>query len=397
MKKEEVIELYDQYVMKTMSPKLVLVKGEGSYVWDADGKKYLDFLAGISVTNLGHAHPAVLRAVREQSERIIHTSNIYYNELQPQLARKLSERSLGGKCFFCNSGAEANEALIKLARLWGHDKGKYEIITLRQSFHGRTLATLTATGQDKVQQGYDPLPSGFVYAQFNDVESCRAAVTDKTAAILLEPVQGEGGILPATPEFMRGIRKLCDEKGILMLCDEVQCGMGRTGYWFAYQAYDVQPDALSTAKALANGIPMGAIAAKPFLSDVFQPGAHATTFGGTPLASAVALAVFNTIDEEHLLENVRKVGAYFEAELKAIAAEFAFIEGVRGRGLMLALALNVQAKPLLELLEQHGLLALNAGEKVVRFLPPLNIGEEQVQEACAIIRKACAELAAASL
>ena len=394
MKKEEVVDLYNQYVMKTMSPSLVLVRGEGVHVWDSGGKKYLDFLAGISVSNLGHAHPALLRAIREQSERIIHTSNIYYNELQPQLAKTLSERSLGGKCFFCNSGAEANEALIKLARLWGHEKGKYEVITLKQSFHGRTLATLTATGQEKVQKGYDPLPIGFVYAEFNNVESCRAAVTDKTAAILFEPIQGEGGIMPATPEFMRGIRKLCDEKGILMLCDEVQCGMGRTGHWFAYQAYDVQPDAISMAKALANGIPMGAICAKPFLSDVFQPGTHATTFGGTPLACAAALAVFNTIEKEHLLDQVRHVGARFEAELKKIAAEFDFVEGVRGRGLMLALALKKPAKPLLALLEKHGLLALNAGEQVIRFLPPLIISAGDVDEACTIIRKACAEFSA---
>lgn len=393
MKKEEVVEWYNRYVMKTLNPGLVLAKGDGVYVWDADGKKYLDFLAGIAVSNLGHAHPAVLRAIREQSERIIHTSNIYYNELQPQLAKTLSERTLGGKCFFCNSGAEANEALIKLARLWGYPKGKYEIITMKQSFHGRTLATLTATGQEKVQKGYDPLPAGFAYAEFNNVESCRAAVTERTAAILFEPVQGEGGIRPATPEFMNGIRKLCDEKGLLMFCDEVQCGMGRTGHWFAYQAYDVEPDAISMAKALANGIPMGAIAAKPFISDVFQPGYHATTFGGTPLACAAALAVFQTIEHEHLLENARLMGARFEAELKNIASEYSFIEGVRGRGLMLALALNIPAKPLLGLLEKHGLLALNAGENVIRFLPPLIITQSDVDSACVLIRRACSKLA----
>ena len=389
MNKEEIVDCYNKYVMKTLSPGLLLVKGEGVHVWDADGNKYLDFLAGISVSNLGHAHPAVLRAIREQSERIIHTSNIYYNELQPQLAKFISDRTLGGKCFFCNSGAEANEALIKLARLWGHPKGKYEVITMKNSFHGRTLATLTATGQEKVQKGYDPLPIGFVYAEFNNVESCRNAVTEKTAAILIEPVQGEGGIMPATPEFMNGIRKLCDEKGLLMLCDEVQCGMGRTGNWFAYQAYEVEPDAFSMAKALANGIPMGAITAKPFLSDVFQPGTHATTFGGTPLACAAALAVFQTIEAEHLLDNVRTTGALFEAELKKIASEYAFIDGVRGRGLMLALALKVPGKPLLALLEKNGLLALNAGENVIRFLPPLTINKQDVEAACAIIRKAC--------
>ena len=394
MKKEEVIGLHKEYVMNTYSPGLVLVKGEGVRVWDIEGKMYLDFMAGISVSNLGHAHPALLRAIREQSQRIIHTSNIFYNELQPQLAKVISERTLGGKCFFCNSGAEANEALIKLARQWGHAKGKYEIITLKQSFHGRTMATLAATGQEKVRKGYDPLQPGFVYAEFNNVESCRAAVTDKTVAILLEPVQGEGGIVPATPEFMNGIRALCDEKELLMLCDEVQCGMGRTGHWFAYQAYDVQPDALSLAKALANGLPMGAIAAKPFLSEVFQPGSHATTFGGTPLVCAAALAVFHAMEQDHIIENVRIAGAWFEVELKKIASHFDFIEGVRGRGLMLGLALNRSAKPLLGLLEKHGLLALNAGENVVRFLPPLIVTESDVSEACKIIRKACTELAA---
>ncbi len=232
MKTDEIKQLHEQYVMPTYAPGLALVKGEGCKVWDADGNEYLDFLAGISVLNVGHCHPKVVEAIQDQASKLMHVSNLYYNENQPKLAKALSERSLGGKCFFCNSGAEANEALIKLARKWGHDKGKYEVIAMRNSFHGRTLATLTATGQDKIQKGFDPLPVGFVYAEFNNLKSCREAINQKTAAIIVEAVQGEGGIVPADEDFFKGLRVLCDEKDILMLCDEVQCGMGRTGKWF---------------------------------------------------------------------------------------------------------------------------------------------------------------------
>ena len=283
MNSTKIAELQKEYLMPTYAPELALVEGSGTSVWDADGNEYLDFVSGIAVLNIGHCHPKMVHAIQDQVETLVHVSNLYYNEKQPLLAKVLSEHSglPGAKCFFCNSGAEANEGLIKLARLWGSDQGKYEIITMRQSFHGRTLATLTATGQEKVQIGFDPLPEGFIYANFNDLSSIEAVMTSKTAAVLVESIQGEGGVLPADPEFLSDLRKLCDEKGVLLLCDEVQTGMGRTGKWFGFQNYDVQPDAFSLAKALGNGFPIGALVAGETLANTFQVGHHATTFGGT--------------------------------------------------------------------------------------------------------------------
>lgn len=392
MKTEEIIDLHKKYVMPTYAPGLVLVKGSGTRVWDADEKEYLDFLAGIAVLNVGHCHPAVVKAVQEQAAKLVHVSNLYYNENQPRLAQALSERSMGGKVFFCNSGAEANEGLIKLARLWGSAKGKYEVITMKNSFHGRTLATLTATGQEKVQKGFYPLPEGFKYAEFNNLASCEAAVTEKTAAILVEAVQGEGGILPADPVFINGLRKLCDDKGILLLFDEVQAGIGRTGKWFGFQNYDVKPDAFSLAKGLGNGFPIGAVVAAPHVSDVFQPGNHATTFGGTPLACAAALAVIETIETEHLLGNAHKTGALFLKKLQAIAGKYDWIEGARGCGLMVGLVLKDSATPLQKLLESKGLLTLATAVRVLRMLPPLNVTAEEIEKAATLIDEACAEL-----
>lgn len=395
MKESEAIKtLHEQYVMPTYAPGLALVRGEGATLWDADGNEYLDFLAGIAVVTVGHCHPKVTAAIQEQAARLVHVSNLYYNEHQPRLAKALAERSLGGKCFFCNSGAEANEALIKLARLWGADRGRYEIVTMKNSFHGRTLATLTATGQTKIQKGFDPLPGGFAYAEFNNAASCRDAVTERTAAILVEALQGEGGIVPAEPEFMREIRALCDEKGLLLLMDEVQCGMGRTGQWFGYQHYGIEPDAISLAKGLGNGYPIGAISVKPALADVFQPGHHASTFGGTPLACAAARAVIDTIEEEHLVENAATMGALFMEQLHALAAEFPFIKTVRGRGLMLGMVLDRPAKPLEQLILKEGLITLATAGHVIRFLPPLIVTEEQIDRAADMVRKACAAWAA---
>ncbi|MFH0880304.1 MAG: acetylornithine transaminase, partial [Lentisphaerota bacterium] len=314
----------------------------------------------------------------------------FYNEMQPQLAKALSERSLGGKCFFCNSGAEANEGMIKLARLWGHEKGKYEIITMRNSFHGRTLATLTATGQTKYQKGFEPMMQGCVYADFNNLDSIKAAITDKTVAVLVEAVQGEGGIIPAEPAFLKGLRALCDEKGLLMLCDEVQCGMGRTGKWFGYQNYDVKPDAMSLAKSLGGGFPIGAIVASPKLSDIFKPGNHASTFGGNPLACAVALGVIDAMEEEKMLENTLKVGALFMQELKKLGAKYPIIKGVRGVGLMVGLVFDIPAKPLEIILRNKGLITLATAEKIIRFLPPLNVDEAMIRQAVKIVDEACA-------
>lgn len=387
--KDKTIELHKKYVMPTYAPGIVLTRGRGARVWDADGREYLDFLAGIAVLNVGHCHPKVVEAIQKQAATLMHVSNLYYNEMQPLLAQALSERSMHGKCFFCNSGAEANEGLIKLARLWGAENGKYEVVTLRNSFHGRTLATLTATGQEKVKQGFEPLPKGFAYADFNDIESCHAAIGEKTAAILVEAIQGEGGIRPADPRFLTELRGLCDEKGILLLVDEVQSGMGRTGEWFAYQGYSIEPDAFSLAKALGSGMPMGAVVAGPRLADVFHPGTHATTFGGTPLACAAALATIEVIEEERLLANATAMGSRLLQGMQDIAERYEFTETARGRGLMVGLVLNRPAADLQAKLQDRGVLALATAVNVLRMLPPLNVTTAEVDEALEALDKAC--------
>ena len=387
-----IAELQNKHLIPTYAPELALVKGAGTNVWDADGNEYLDFLAGIAVLNVGHCHPNVVRAIQEQAAKLMHVSNLYYNELQPQLAEKLSAAAGGGKCFFCNSGAEANEGLIKLARLWGSDQGRFEVITMRNSFHGRTLATLTATGQEKVQKGFAPLPAGFAYAEFNNLESCKNAITEKTAAILVETVQGEGGIIPADPAFLIGLRALCDDEDILLLCDEVQTGIGRTGNWFGFQASGIAPDAFSLAKGLGNGFPIGAMVAAPKVADIFQPGHHATTFGGTPLACAAAIAVLDTIEQENLLENTKAMGALLLENLQTIADQYDWIEGARGTGLMVGLVLNDSAVPLQKLLQKKGLLSLATAVRVLRMLPPLTVTAEEVEQAAALVAEACAEL-----
>ena len=388
---EEIVALHKQYVMSTYAPGLVLLKGKGAKVWDVDGKEYLDFLAGIAVLSVGHCHPRVVKAIKTQAAKLMHVSNLYYNENQPRLAQALATRSLNGKCFFCNSGAEANEGMIKLARLWGNPQGKYEIVSMTNSFHGRTIATITATGQTKYQKGFEPLPAGFVYAEFNNLDSVRAAVNEKTAAILIEAVQGEGGIIPASPEFMRGVRALCDEKNILMLCDEVQCGFGRTGKWFGFQAYDIQPDAFSLAKGLANGFPIGALVAGPKLADLFQPGHHASTFAGNPLACAAALATIETIEAEGLLDNATKMGDLFMSKLRKVAKKYSFIKEVRGIGLMIGVVCDRPAKPLEVILRDKGLISIATHDVVIRFLPPLNVKASQIRTAVKIFDAACAQ------
>lgn len=387
----KITDLYNKYVVPSYGRGLTLVKGRGATVWDADGKEYLDFLAGISVVNVGHCHPKVTSAITSQAQTLVHVSNLYYTENQGRLAAKLSDLALGGKCFFCNSGAEANEALIKLARLWGHDEGRYVVITMKNSFHGRTLATAAATGQAKIQKGFEPMPEGFVYAEFNNLDSVAAHVTEKTVAVLVEAVQGEGGLIPANPDFMTGLRKFCNEKNLLMLCDEVQCGMGRTGHWFAFQAYGIEPDAFSLAKALGNGYPIGAIVTAPKLADVFQPGKHASTFGGTPLACASALATLEVIEEEKLVAKAAATGALFRQKLNGLADKYERVTGTRGMGLMLGLVLDRPAKPLVDIMMKNGLIALATAETIVRFLPPLNLSDKELEKGLAIIEKSLRE------
>lgn len=385
------VTLHKQYVVNTYSPNLVLTKGKGCRVWDAEGRSYLDFLGGIAVIQVGHCHPKLVAAIQKQAATLMHVSNLYYNENAPRLAAKLVEKfGVPGRVFFCNSGAEANEGLIKLARLWGSSSGRHEIITMRNSFHGRTLAAITATGQTKYQKGFDPLPAGFVYADYNNLDSVRAAVTDKTAAILVEAVQGEGGVVPATPEFLQGLRALCDEKNLLLFCDEVQCGMGRTGHWFGFQSYSVQPDGCSLAKGLGGGIPIGAFIVGPKVSEVFQPGHHASTFGGNPVACAAALAVIDIIEKERLLENVVRVSELMFSELRALAGKFPWMKEVRGKGLMLGLVLDHPAKAFEKALLAKGLIAIATADTVIRMLPPLNITQADAREALRIIAETAA-------
>ena len=389
-KNEEIASLCKQYMMNTYAQSVPIVRGERTRVWDANGMQYLDFTAGIAVQGVGHAHPKVVEAVREQMGVLNHCSNLFYNEKAGQLAKKLVELAEfdGGKCFFANSGAEANECLIKLARLWGHEAGKFEVITMLNSFHGRTLATCAATGQSKIQKGFDPLPIGFAYAEFNNIESVKEQINEHTAAVLVECVQGEGGVLPVDHKFMKDLRALCDEKGILLFCDEVQCGMGRTGEWFAWQSSGIMPDAFSLAKSLASGIPMGAVVASAKLADVFTPGAHGSTFGGNPLAAAAALATIGVIEEEGLLERALEAGDNFREGLQQFVEKYDQVLEVRGDGLMVGLVLDVPAADLVEKCREMGLLACVAGGNTMRFLPPLIVSDDELEEAVDIISDA---------
>ncbi|MGN0833862.1 MAG: aspartate aminotransferase family protein [Kiritimatiellia bacterium] len=389
-KSQEILELYRSKVMPTYAPSLVLASGKGVTVRDVDGMTYYDFTSGIGVHNVGYANKKVVQAIQDQAAAMTHCSNLYVNAPATLLASKLVELSgLGGKVFFCNSGAEANEAAIKLARKWGAaNGGRYEVVTMRQGFHGRTLATLAATAQAWCQEGYDPLPVGFAYADYNDLESVRAAITDKTVAVMLEAVQGEGGVTPATDEFMRGVRALCDEKNLLMIVDEVQAGMGRTGTWFAWQGYDVKPDLFTCAKALADGIPMGALVSNAKLADVFTVSSHASTFGGNPVAAAAGLAVIDVIESENLLANAVKVGTLIREALQGFVDQYDQLLEVRGKGLLLGLVVEGSAKEIVEALKAQGLLALTAGEHVVRFLPPLTLGEDDLEDAVDMISDA---------
>ena len=387
---QDILDTYTANVMPTYAPTIALASGKGVTVRDVDNRVYYDFTSGIAVHNVGHCHPKVVDAIREQAGTLTHASNLFATTPATLLARKLVELSgLGGKVFFCNSGAEANEAAIKLARKWGSQNGgRYEIVTMRQGFHGRTLATVAATAQSWCQEGYDPLPVGFAYADYNDIESVKAAVNEKTVAIMLEAVQGEGGVTPATAEFMAGVRALCDEKNLLMICDEVQCGMGRTGTWFGWQGYDVKPDLFTLAKALADGIPMGALVSNAKLADVFTLSAHASTFGGNPVAAAAALAVIETIEEEGLLAKAAETGKLFTEALQALVDKYDQLLEVRGKGLLVGLAVDGEAKPIVEALQGQGLLALTAGANVVRFLPPLVLGEDDLEDAVDMISDA---------
>ena len=381
-KSQEILDIYKANVMPTYRPSLVLASGKGVTVRDIDNRPLYDFTSGIGVQAVGYSHPKVVKAIQDQAAAMTHCSNLFVNEPATRLAQKLVELSgLGGKVFFCNSGAEANEAAIKLARKWGAaNGGRYEIVTFRQGFHGRTLATLAATAQAWCQEGFDPLPVGFAYADYNDLESVKAAVNDKTVAVMLEAVQGEGGVTPATDEFIKGVRALCDERNLLMICDEVQAGMGRTGTWFAWQGYDVKPDLFTCAKALGGGLPLGALVSNAKLADVLSAPSHASTFGGNPVAAAAALAVIDVIEGEKLLDHVAEVGALFREALQSFVDKYDKVLEVRGKGLMLGLVVDADAGEVVEALQAQGVLALTAGGNVVRFLPPLVLKAETLED-----------------
>ena len=394
---EEVQDLYRNYVMETYAPELVLTRGKGSKVWDANGKVYLDFTSGIAVLNVGHTHPHVTAAVQAQAAKMFHVSNLYYHELQGRLAEKISSIRGDAKCFFANSGAEANEGQIKLARLWGHEQGKHEIICMKNGFHGRTLAAAAATGQDKVKKGFEPMPEGFVHADFNDLDAVKALITDKTVGIMLESIQAEGGVIVGDPAFLQGVRALCDEHNILMLCDEVQCGMGRTGRWFGFEHADVAPDVFSMAKALGSGFPIGAVVASPKVADVFHPGHHASTFGGGPLACAAALATIEVIEQEDLVAKAQEKGGLLKEGLEDFVDRFEHVVEARGEGLMLGLVLDQDAKPLAKSLEEMGLLTIPTAGNVLRILPPLNVKDDELEEALDMLDDSLEEMHGGSI
>ncbi|MBF0494610.1 MAG: aspartate aminotransferase family protein, partial [Candidatus Omnitrophica bacterium] len=339
MNTNDVKKLYDEYVLSTyFRQDLCLVKGKGSWVEDIDGKKYLDFFPGWVVSGIGHCHPLVTKRLKEQLSKIMHVSNNFYNEVQPLLAKKIIEYSFPGKVFFANSGAEANEAAIKLARKYGNP-ARNEIITMTGSFHGRTIATITATGQDKVQKGFDPLPEGFKYVPFNDIEAFRNAVSFKTIAVLLEFIQGEGGINVAGEEYIRAVYDICKSKDVLFMADEVQTCMGRTGEMFAFKHYGIEPDAITLAKSLGGGVPIGVLVVGNKYKDVLTPGTHASTFGGSPFISAAALAVFEAIEKDCLIDNARKMGKYIAKKLESLKLKYPVIKTIRGKALMIGVEL----------------------------------------------------------
>ncbi|MBW2674837.1 MAG: acetylornithine transaminase [Deltaproteobacteria bacterium] len=389
MTTNELIANSNRYIMDTYTRlPIALVRGEGARVWDSDGKEYLDFLAGIAVCALGHSDPLVSDAICAQAKILMHVSNIYHIEPQVRFAELLVENSFADKAFFCNSGAEANEAAIKLARKYAHehmDGDRYRIISMRNSFHGRTLATLAATGQERIQRGFDPLLAGFEYVPFDDLSSLEQAVTKDVCAVMLEAIQGEGGIKIPEEGYLEGVRKICNAKGVLLILDEVQTGMGRTGDLFAYEKSGAAPDIMTLAKALGNGFPVGAMLSTDRVAASFTPGSHASTFGGNPLAMAAGLAVMDALLHRGILDNCREVGMYFRERLEGLKEEHAMIREVRGRGLMIAVELSIEGADIVKRCMERGLLLNCTGGTILRFVPPLIITKGDVDQAVAIL------------
>ncbi len=385
MNTQEVLALFDEYVIGNYGrlPR-VITQGQGNWLWDLDGNKILDMFPGWAVSGIGHCHPKVVEAIRAQAGQLLHMDNTFYNIPQGKLAKLLSERAFGGKCFFCNSGAEANEAAMKLARRHT-PKQKYKFITAERGFHGRTFASVTATAQPKYHDGFLPMLPGFDYVPFNDIDALHEAFSEETAAVLIEPIQGEGGIREATPEYMQTIRDLCDEYGALMILDEVQTGLGRTGRWFGYQHYEVTPDIITMAKALGGGVAIGAMMARPQIAASLTPGTHASTFGGNPLACAAAIAVIEAIEEANLLDNAVKAGDYTRHKLEALKDKYPVIDHIRGKGLMIGLQLTTPGAEIVSACLDKGLRINCTQENVLRFMPSMIVTTEEIDQATAIL------------
>lgn len=386
-----------KYLMNTYASfPVVLEKGEGVYLYDIEGNKYLDFVSGIAVNTLGYNNEKLKSQVIDQFSKIHHCSNLYLNEPNILLAEKIIENTKFDKVFFCNSGAESMEAALKLARKYGnmnHGEERFEIITMKDSFHGRTMGSVTVTGQTKYQKGFGPLIPGVKNAEYNNIDSVKELITDSTCAIVMELVQGEGGVYPAKKEFVEEIRNVCTQKDIALIFDEVQTGIGRTGKLFAYEIYGIEPDILCTAKGIAGGIPMGAMMAKQKFAEAFQPGNHASTFGGNPLASASALVVLEELIDENLIENVEKQGNYLREKLMKTKSKFDCIKEVRGYGLMQGMEVEEEKlKPILNKCTENGLLIISAGRNVIRFIPPLIIEKEDIDKAIDILEKSIEEI-----
>ena len=384
MNLETIIQMDKQYYMNTFGDRIPVVfeRGQQATLYDTMGNAYTDFLAGIAVNVLGYCHPALTQAICEQARKLLHCSSLFYIESQVKLAKMLTESSCGDKVFFCNSGAEANEGAIKLARKYFAKQGlnKYEILSANNSFHGRTLATLAATGQEKYQMPYRPLPPGFRNVPYNDLQAVKEAISPQTCGVLVEVIQGEGGVVEASPEYITGLRQLCDEEGILLIIDEVQTGIGRTGKLFGYQHFDIEPDIFTLAKGLGGGIPIGAIVAKKNVADAFEPGDHGSTFGGNPLACTAGLAVLTALFEENLIEACAEKGLYFKEQLLKLKDKYPFIKDVRGKGLMLGVELSedVPGKEIVKKAFSQGYIINCAGKNTLRFVPPLVITIEEV-------------------
>ena len=372
----------DKVITKTYKRfPIVITKGKGCSLWDTEGKKYIDFVAGIAVCNLGHAHPKISEALSRQADILLHVSNLYYTEPQVELACRLTENSFADRVFFCNSGAEANEAAIKLARKYFKDKGekeRYRIVTMEKSFHGRTMATLSATGQDKIRKGFEPILEGFDYIPFNDIDALQKSIGSSTCAVLLEPIQGEGGVRCPDPDYLKAVRRLCDETEVLLIFDEIQTGMGRTGKLFAYEHFGIEPDIMTLAKALANGLPIGAMLAREEIAEAFGQGTHASTFGGTPIITAASIQVVKVLLEENLIHHCAKMGAYFKERLSGLKAKHESIVDVRGMGLLLGMKLKIEGDAIVNSCMEKGFLINCIQGNILRFIPPLIVEKEEI-------------------